>query len=112
MKQAVLSILSSRLGQENAVTAREIADKLGVRDTRQIRRAIRELRMGGIPIASSPTGNAGYFIPTDRDEAEHCLAVLWHQVDEIIQIARPLGQAFKLVFPARPEQLSLFEEAA
>ncbi len=111
MKAQILSILQAHQGQANAVTARELADLLGAKDARKVRRVIHDLRLEGVPIASSPTGKPGYFIPTDRDEAEHCLAILWHQVKELSAIARPLSQAFRLHFPEVPVQMNWLEAA-
>lgn len=111
MKAQVLTILQAHQGQAEAITARELAGSLGFRDSRQIRRAIRDLRMEGYPIASSPTGRPGYFFPTDPDEAAHCLAVMTNQIREIVVVQRAVGRAFNLALPAEAQQLR-FEVAA
>ncbi len=112
MKAAVLSILRQHRGQAEAVTAHELADALGFRDSRQIRRAIRDLRLEGEPIASSPTGKPGYFFPTDPDEAQHCLAVMTNQIREIFVVQRAVGRAFNLALPEVVEQMDFLKEAA
>lgn len=52
-------------GEENAVTAAELADLLGV-PTRAITRKVRAERLDGYPIATSAKG---FFLPRDRAEA-------------------------------------------
>ena len=72
------------------------------------------VRLGNSAIFRHRTGNSkGEFAMTnDRDEAEHCLAILWHQVKELSAIARPLSQAFRLHFPEVPVQMDFLKEAA
>lgn len=112
MKTQILAILQNCRGQAQAATAREIACALRVRDSRQVRRAIRELRLEGHPIASSPTGKPGYFIPTDPDEAAHTCAVLTHQMEEAGTLLRAIRRAFNLALPSQPRQLSFLEKEA
>jgi predicted DNA-binding transcriptional regulator YafY len=111
VKATILDIIQRHRGQEQAITAREIGTTLGVRDSRQIRRAIRDLRLEGHPIASSPTGTPGYFIPTDPDEAIHCLSVMTNQIREIVVVQRAVGRAFNLALPAEVQQMSFVEAA-
>jgi len=58
-------------GAENALTARELAQLLGIKNQREITRAIERERLAGAPIcASCETGKQGYFLAADEGEME------------------------------------------
>lgn len=71
MSKALLkSILLRHEGRANPITGREIAKILGYKDDRRIRLIIRELIAEGLPVASSTENPPGYFIVSNRQEAE------------------------------------------
>ena len=71
LKSAVLSQLSK--GKENAITGKDLAHRLGQRDTRQIRLAIDELIQDGNVICSTPHQPYGYFIAATREEVNEAM---------------------------------------
>lgn len=71
-----------KLGQRNAITARELATKLGNYNDRAVRLAIRELIAQGIPIASSVTTPMGFFIADSRDETDAYISNLRSRIKE------------------------------
>ena len=55
------------VGEENAITAGDLAILVGVSDPRVITRAIERERLNGIPICAS---NDGYYLPSSAAELE------------------------------------------
>ncbi|MAF43087.1 MAG: hypothetical protein CMI54_02810 [Parcubacteria group bacterium] len=68
MRDKVISILQH--GRDKAIRGSEIAHRLGCKNDRQVRLAIRALIAEGYPIASTTESPFGYFIVTDKQEAE------------------------------------------
>ncbi|MCC8078631.1 MAG: helix-turn-helix domain-containing protein [Oscillospiraceae bacterium] len=64
------------IGAKNALTARQLAEMLGVRK-RAISLEVERLRRKGFPIcASGAAGEAGYFLPADIKElSDYCLSL-------------------------------------
>lgn len=85
LKTDVRRILFNHHGRENAVTGLAIARRLGYRENRAVRRAIRELINEGVPIASVTMPPAGYFIVTTKEEADRYLQ---HLRDLLIEDAK------------------------
>lgn len=75
MKLRLRRILEKHWGRAQAITSRELSALTGA-DDRKIRLAIRELIAGGLPVLSSSTLPAGYFLPSTRAELDECLASL------------------------------------
>ena len=86
IKAQLKTILLRHEGQSQAITGRELAFMLGLRDDRQARLAIRELITEGFPIASSTESPAGYFIVTTRQEAEqYALSIRSRLIEDAIR---------------------------
>lgn len=73
-KQEVLYQLSH--GKSKAVTGKLLAKRLGQKDDRTIRLAIRELIHDGVAVASSVGGPPGFYLIESREEAEEYMAAL------------------------------------
>jgi biotin operon repressor len=74
MKTEVLHQLST--GKGNAIPGKLLAQRLGERDTRQIRLTIQELIEDGIPIIGATKPPYGYFIAETPQECTECLKQL------------------------------------
>ncbi len=74
LKQDVLRQL--HLGRVFAIKGKLIAERLGFKNDRAVRIAIRELINDGVPIASSVIEPQGYYIVENYQEALEYMAVL------------------------------------
>jgi len=74
LKQEVLRQL--RQGQSHAIKGQVIAERLGFKNDRAVRLAIRELIASGVPIASSVKEPQGYYIAETHQEALEYMAGL------------------------------------
>ena len=71
LRDEVLGILSSHVGADSAITAGDIAARLGRVGRyadRPVREAIKQLRRGGYLILSSVGDKPGYFLAADKQE--------------------------------------------
>lgn len=86
-KTPIYMLLDS--GEENAVTATDLADTLGI-PMRKVTLRIRAERLAGVPIASS---GRGFFLPRDRTEAAAIARRLHHRAAAIHATANAIEQA-------------------
>jgi len=70
MKPLLKYIMGHHRGRSNPITGPELARLLEERNDRGVRIAIRELIAEGLPIASATTTPGGYFVISNRKEAE------------------------------------------
>ena len=70
IKHEIHAILLQHHGRQNAITGMAIAHKLGFKENREVRRAIRGLINDGVPIASTTESPAGYYIIINREEVD------------------------------------------
>uniref|UniRef100_A0A6M3L3J6 Uncharacterized protein n=1 Tax=viral metagenome TaxID=1070528 RepID=A0A6M3L3J6_9ZZZZ len=70
LKEELRDILLRHEGPEMAITAKTMAHMFGYKDDRAIRLAIRDLITEGLPVASLTENTPGYFIVTNRQQAE------------------------------------------
>lgn len=103
LKDAILHQLHR--GRLNALPGRLLAQRLGFRDDRQIRLAIRELIAEGYPIASSVSPPMGFFIAESKKEAEQYLSDLKGRLVEDAYRRRDFKIAARAVL--QPEQLAM-----
>lgn len=103
LQEAIVSEL--KRGKLNALPGRLLAQRLGFKDDRQIRLAIRELIAKGYPIASSVSPPMGFFIAQDRKEAERYLSDLKGRLVEDAYRRRDFKIAARAVI--QPEQLEM-----
>ena len=93
------------LGHARALPGQLLASRLGFKDARRIRRAIRELSADGLPIASSVKKPHGFFIAATKQEIESYMAVIKSRLVEDAYRRRDFKRAsFKIL---KPEQLVL-----
>lgn len=86
-KTPIYMLLDS--GEENAVTAADLADTLGI-PVRKVTLRIRAERLSGVPIASS---GRGFFLPRDRTEAASIARRLHHRAAAIHATANAIERA-------------------
>jgi hypothetical protein len=105
------AILMTRRGEPAAIRARDLAVLLGLgRHDRYPERAIRQLVTvlinEGLPIGSTVTEPAGYFVVSSEDELQRCLANYSARARAIEDKGRALADAFR----HGPGQLALISE--
>ena len=103
LMEAILHEL--KRGKPNALPGRILAQRLGFKDDRRIRLAIRELIANGYPIASSVSPPMGFFIAQDKKEAERYLSDLKGRLVEDAYRRRDFKIAARAIL--QPEQLVL-----
>lgn len=78
-KKCVVDYL--RRGKENAIPAQQLADAMGIRDTRYLRVLVeRERRNGAVILSSTDDLHNGYFLPGSMDEVDRYIAQQSHRV--------------------------------
>ena len=92
-------------GKPNALPGRVLAQRLGFKDDRQIRIAIRNLIADGHPIASSVSPPMGFFIAETPKEATQYLSDLKGRLVEDAYRHRDFKIAARAVI--QPEQIAL-----
>ncbi len=103
LKHAILHHLNR--GRLNALPGRILAQRLGFKDDRRIRLAIRDLIAEGYPIASSVSPPMGFFIAQDRKEADQYLSDLKGRLVEDAYRRRDFKIAARAIL--QPEQLAM-----
>ncbi|MCK9369921.1 helix-turn-helix domain-containing protein [Candidatus Dojkabacteria bacterium] len=76
LKQSVLQILLNHKGKENAITGKNLAQRLNQKDTRKIRLLIEELIEEGYAICSTPHPPHGYFLAVSYQDVSEALKIL------------------------------------
>lgn len=72
-KKCVVDYL--RRGRENAIPARQLADMLGIRDTRYLRHLIaRERRNGAVILSSTDRLHYGYYLAADQADVDRYIS--------------------------------------
>uniref|UniRef100_A0A6M3IV08 Putative structural protein n=1 Tax=viral metagenome TaxID=1070528 RepID=A0A6M3IV08_9ZZZZ len=86
LKGNLKAVLLRHEGPERAITAKTLAHMFGYKDDRAIRLAIRDLIAEGLPVASSTENTPGYFIVTDRKQAEqYALSIRSRLIEDAIR---------------------------
>ena len=98
-------------GAENAVSAKNLAARLGLSSTRGLRKVIESARNQGELILTSYE-NGGYFLPdNDRAKAQREIAAFyWPQRQHALAILRRL-RAARLALNVEPGQITIDGEA-
>lgn len=79
------------VGAVNARTTKELADVLGI-DVRDVRQAVRNERMQGVPICSDISG---YYLPADDNEMRRTVSRLYKIGRSNFAVAKALEEASK-----------------
>jgi len=103
LKKAILYEL--KRGNLNALPGRILAQRLGFKDDRRIRLAIRELIAEGYPIAASVSPPMGFFITQDKKEAGRYLSDLKSRLVADAYRRRDFKIAARAIL--QPEQLTM-----
>ena len=98
-------------GAENAVSAKNLAARLGLKSTRGLRTIVEKARLNGELVLTDYRGN-GYFLPSDdRAKAQQEIAAFyWPQRQHALAILRRL-RAARLALNVEPGQLTIDGEA-
>ena len=92
-------------GKLKAIPGNILAKRLGYKNDRIIRIAIRELIADGIPIASSVIPPVGYFIPETKEEVRQYAANIKSRLIEDAYRRRDFLRAARKI--TQPEQMRL-----
>lgn len=79
------------IGRDNAITSKALAVAAGYKSIRDLQKAIRALRLMGVPVISIPGSPGGYFLSSDPAELERCSRTLSSRAKETLEIARIFG---------------------
>lgn len=72
-KKCVVDYL--RRGRENAIPARQLANMMGIRNTRYLRLLVEsERRNGAVILSSTDSFNYGYYLPSSQAEVDRYIA--------------------------------------
>ena len=74
-------------GEENAITGREICERLHI-TMRQLTIAVEAERRAGIPICAATGKTPGYYLAATREEMERYGRALHHRAGEIYKTRR------------------------
>jgi len=103
LKAQVLESL--KVGREKALTGKLLASRLGFRNDRQIRLAIRGLIKDGYPVASSVIPPLGFFIAQTKEEVDLYAATIKSRLVEDAYRRRDFLRASRNI--KQPEQMRL-----
>lgn len=93
IEKLILQILEEHQGRDNPITCQEL-ESLTSSNSRKIRRIIAHLVIEHhIPIASSVHYPYGFYLITDKKEAEICLRQYYSRAREVVNRARILNKA-------------------
>jgi len=92
-------------GQRKAIPGNILATRLGYKNDRAIRLAIRELISDGIPVASSVIPPVGFFIAETREEVKQYTANIKSRLIEDAYRRRDFLRAARKII--QPEQMKL-----
>lgn len=93
-------------GEENALRAAELCDKVGYRSTRELRTAVSQDRSADIPILAT---NAGYFLPDAGEKGQREAAAFYRSMrSRAVNVLRAASAARKYL-GVLPEQIAMEE---
>lgn len=79
-------------GKENAITARQLADVMGVKETRSISLMVERERKSGVPVcATSDPACPGYYVAASAAELAEYLTRLDRRIHNVSQSRARLG---------------------
>ena len=103
LKNSLLKEL--RVGQRRAIPGSLLAKRLGFKNDRVIRLAIRELTVDGIPVVSSIVPPMGFYIAETKEEVNKYAANMRSRLIETALHRRDLLRASRSI--RQPEQMRL-----
>ena len=109
LKDRIVEILHREaVGAETAVEVRSLAVRAAA-PMREVRAMVAELRLEGVPVASSVRPPYGYFIPATEREASETISQLQSRIREIAKAARGIERGLRAAFPGSQLALRLEE---
>lgn len=87
-KHDLLAVIVNHCGRDKAISSRELAFKLGVKE-RMVRQLVTECRHDGTAICGHP--KSGYFVASNQAELEETLDFLRHRALTSLKLASTLG---------------------
>lgn len=98
LERLILEALEEHRGKDNPITCQQL-EKITGFSSRKIRKTIANLVIQHhIPIASSVHYPYGFYLITDKQEAEICLRQYYSRAREVVNRARILSEAVKEKF--------------
>lgn len=98
LERLILEVLEEHRGKDNPITCQQL-EKITGFSSRKIRKTIANLVIQHhIPIASSVHYPYGFYLITDKQEAEICLKQYYSRAREVVNRARILSEAVKEKF--------------
>ena len=98
LEKLILRILKRHRGRNNPVTCRQL-EKITGFSSRNIRKTIANLVIRHrIPVASSVHGPYGFYLITNKQEAETCLRQYYSRAGGVLNRARILNEVVKEKF--------------
>lgn len=89
-------------GKENAIPARQLADMLGIRDTRYLRVLVeRERRNGAVILSSTDEVHNGYFLPGNQAEVDRYIAQQSARIKTSLDVLRSAKRFRRLHQPGQ-----------
>ena len=85
------------IGRHNAIPGRLLAQRLGFKSDRAIRKAILELVKEGVPVIGCSTPPKGYYISSDVPEIKEQMEVLRGYIIELAKHRRDLKLCIRTV---------------
>jgi hypothetical protein len=97
-EKVILQVLEEHQGSDSPITCQQL-EKITGFSSRKIRKIIANLVIKHhIPIASSVHYPYGFYLITDKQEAEICLKQYYSRAKEVVNRARILSEAVKEKF--------------
>ena len=98
LERLILKILKKHRGRSNPISCQRLEKVTGF-SSRKIRRIIASLVVKHrIPIASSVHYPYGFYLITNKEEAELCLGQYYSRAENVVNRARVLSEAVKKKF--------------
>lgn len=86
VEQDFLDVITTRVGEENSITATEFRPLFNI-SSREVRRIVHSLRVCGYPIGSS---NKGYYLAQTKQELKGTINFLRSYIRQIEEVATAL----------------------
>lgn len=103
LRQAILEQLN--IGKDKAITGDQLAKRLDLKGTREMRQTIKEMRHAGHLIGLSVKSPRGYYLINTADELNECMTILKGYCVEAALARRDLKRAGRSLLD--PYQMSL-----
>jgi len=88
IKKTLRIIMESCKGRNNAITRRELKQRLGYNNDRQLRLTIAELRHEGLPILFATQSPAGYYTASNYNEIQEGIRAMRSYLIEEAKVIR------------------------